>query len=61
MENIRLIETGADYDWAITEITRYFENEPEVGSADGRRFDVLAALIEGYEDKHYPIEARKRA
>ncbi|QND55717.1 helix-turn-helix domain-containing protein [Mesorhizobium huakuii] len=57
MENIRPIETEADYDWAIGEITKYFENEPEVGSLDGDCFDVLATLIEAYEDKHYPIEA----
>ncbi|MGO4339385.1 type II toxin-antitoxin system HigA family antitoxin [Labrys sp. KB_33_2] len=55
MENIRPIKTEADYDWAIAEITKYFENEPEVGSPDGDRFDVLAILIEAYEDKHYPI------
>lgn len=55
MENIRPIKTEADYDWAIVEITKYFENEPEVGSPDGDRFDVLATLIEAYEDKHYPI------
>jgi len=57
MENIRPIRTEDDYNWALAEITRYFENEPEVGSPDGDRFDVLAALIEAYEDKHYPIEA----
>ncbi|WP_027062495.1 helix-turn-helix domain-containing protein [Mesorhizobium loti] len=57
MDNIRPIKTDADYDWAIAEITKYFEDEPEVGSADGDRFDVLATLIEAYEDKHYPIEA----
>jgi HTH-type transcriptional regulator/antitoxin HigA len=55
MDNIRPIRNDADYEWAIAEITRYFENEPEVGSPDGDRFDVLAALIEAYEDKHYPI------
>ncbi|RWC84449.1 MAG: type II toxin-antitoxin system HigA family antitoxin [Mesorhizobium sp.] len=57
MENIRPIKTEADYDWAIGEITKYFENEPEIGSLDGDRFDVLATLIEAYENKHYPIEA----
>ncbi|WP_027052438.1 helix-turn-helix domain-containing protein [Mesorhizobium erdmanii] len=57
MENIRPIKTEADYDWAIAEITKYFENEPEPGSLDGDRFDVLATLIEAYEDKRYPIEA----
>ncbi|MER9300859.1 transcriptional regulator [Mesorhizobium sp. M0621] len=57
MENIRPIKTEADYDWAIAEITKYFENEPEVGSLDGGHFDVLATLIEAYEGEHYPIEA----
>jgi HTH-type transcriptional regulator / antitoxin HigA len=55
MENIRPIKTDGDYHWAIEEITRYFENQPEPGSPDGDRFDVLATLIEAYEDSHYPI------
>ena len=57
MENIRPIKSDADYEWAIAEITRYFENEPEPGSSDGDRFDVLATLIEAYEDRYYPINA----
>ena len=56
MENIRPIKTEADYDWAIAEITRYFDHEPAVGSPEADRFDVLAALIEAYEAKYYPIE-----
>lgn len=60
MENIRPIRTDADYDWAITEITSYFENEPEVGSPDGERFDTLATLIEAYEDRHFPDPAATR-
>lgn len=57
MENIRPIKTDADYEWAIAEITRYFDNQPDVGSPDGDRFDVLATLIEAYENEHYPISA----
>ncbi len=57
MENIRPVRTEDDYNWALAEITKYFENEPETGSPDGERFDVLATLIEAYEDKHYPISA----
>lgn len=57
MENIRPVKTEADYDWAIGEITKYFENEPEVGSLGGDHFDVLATLIEAYENKHSLIEA----
>ncbi|MDW6020461.1 XRE family transcriptional regulator [Mesorhizobium sp. BAC0120] len=55
MENIRPIKTEADYEWAIEEITAYFEDQPEPGTPEGDRFDVLATLIEAYEDAHYPI------
>jgi len=55
MDNIRPVRTEADYVWAIDQITRYFDNQPEIGSADGDRFDVLATLIEVYEERHYPI------
>lgn len=57
MKNIRPIKTEDDYNWAIAEITHYFDNQPEPGTPDGDRFDVLATLIEAYEDKHYPIVA----
>lgn len=56
MKNVRPIKTEADYNWALAEIERYFEHEPEPGSAEGDRFDVLAALIEGYEAKRWPID-----
>ena len=57
MENIRPIKTEADYDWAISEITAYFENQPAPGTPDAARFDVLATLIEAYEDIYYPVAA----
>ena len=44
-----------DYEWAIREISRYFETEPEPGSPDGDRFDVLSALIKAYEDEHFAM------
>ncbi len=56
MENIRAIRNEADYDWALSEIERYFLNEPQLGTPEAERFDVLAALIEAYEAKHWPIE-----
>jgi HTH-type transcriptional regulator/antitoxin HigA len=56
MKNVRPIKTEADYDWALKEIARYFEREPEPGSQEGDRFDVLAALIESYEAKRWPID-----
>lgn len=55
--DIRPLKSEADYDWALREIERYFDQEPEAGTLDADRFDVLASLIEGYEAKHWPIEA----
>jgi HTH-type transcriptional regulator / antitoxin HigA len=54
--DIRPIKTEADYDWALAEIERYFAQEPQSGSPEADRFDVLAALIESYEAKHWPVE-----
>ena len=54
--DIRPIRTEADYEWALHEIEQYFDREPEPGTKKADRFDVLAALIEGYEATHWPIE-----
>ncbi len=57
MENIRPIRTEADYNWALKEIEAFFADQPELGTPNADRFDVLAALIEAYEDKHWDIDA----
>jgi HTH-type transcriptional regulator/antitoxin HigA len=54
---VQPIRSEADYDAALREIAVYFEREPAPGSAEADRFDVLAALVKAYEDKHWPIEA----
>lgn len=55
MENIRPIKTEADYNWALKEIEAYFNNQPKPDTLEADRFDVLASLIEVYEDKHWVI------
>lgn len=57
MMDIRPIRNEADYDWALSEIAVYFENEPAPGTPGADRFDVLAALIDAYEAIHWRIEA----
>jgi HTH-type transcriptional regulator/antitoxin HigA len=54
--DIRPIKTEADYDWALKEIEQYFDHEPEPGSPESQRFDVLASLIEHYEERAWPID-----
>ncbi|WP_081718476.1 helix-turn-helix domain-containing protein [Lutibaculum baratangense] len=53
---VRPIRNEADYEWALEEISRYFEEEPSRGTPEADRFDVLADLIASYEAAHWPIE-----
>jgi HTH-type transcriptional regulator / antitoxin HigA len=53
---IRPLRSEADYDAALEEIERYFEIEPNPGTPEADRFDLLALIIEDYERKRWPIE-----
>jgi HTH-type transcriptional regulator/antitoxin HigA len=53
---IRPIRTEADHEAVLAEIWRLMEMEPEPGSPEGDRLEVLALLSEAYEAKHHPIE-----
>lgn len=55
--NIRPIRNAKDYKTALRELSAYFDHEPEPGSEEGDRFDILTTLVEAYEAKHFPIEA----
>lgn len=55
--DIRAIRDEADYDWALSEIEQYFDEEPARGSPEADRFDVLATLIAAYEAGRWNIEA----
>lgn len=52
---LRPIKTKLDYQNALKEIEQLFDVEPN--SAECDRLDILATLVEAYEQKHYPIEA----
>lgn len=54
--NIRPIHTEADYKAVLREVSAYFDNEPEPGTEDGDRFDILLTLVEAYEAKQFPID-----
>lgn len=53
---IRPIHTEADYKAALREVSVYFEKEPEPGTPDGDRFEVLLTLVEAYEAKHFSVD-----
>ena len=53
--DIKPIHNEADYKAALKAVSRFFENEPVPGSADGDYFEVMLALIGAYEAKAFPI------
>ncbi|WP_349255724.1 transcriptional regulator [Eoetvoesiella sp.] len=53
---IRPVHSEADYKAALKEISRLMESDPELGTPDGDRLDVLATLVQAYEARHYPID-----
>jgi len=53
---IRPLHSEADYDVALNEIERYFENQPKPGTPEADRFDLLALIVEDYERKRWPID-----
>lgn len=50
---IKLIHTEKDYETALNEIERLFDAEP--GTPNGDMLEVLALLVEVYENEHYSI------
>jgi HTH-type transcriptional regulator/antitoxin HigA len=53
--DVRPLHNEQDYDWAINEVTRYFDDQPASGTPDGDRFEILTALIRAYEEKHFEM------
>ncbi len=51
---IKPIRTKADYERALREIERLWGAGE--GTPDGDRLDVLATLVDAYEQKHFPID-----
>ena len=52
---IKPIRTKADHEAALPEIERLWGADE--GTPEGDRLDVLATLVEAYEQAHFPMEA----
>jgi HTH-type transcriptional regulator/antitoxin HigA len=51
---IRPIRTKVDYERTVREIEQLWGARK--GTLEGDRLDVLATLVEAYEDEHFPID-----
>ena len=57
MMEVRPLRSEADYAAALEAIEAFFETEPQPGSPEADRFDLLALGIADCERKHWAIEA----
>lgn len=55
--DIRPVRTQTDYKAALREISVLMELDPELGTPEGDRLDILATLVQAYEARHMKIEA----
>ena|SRR2546425_2449470 len=54
MKNLKPIKTAADYEAALAEIKRLWG--APAGTPEGARLDILATLVDAYENEHYPMD-----
>jgi len=55
--NIVPIHTEADHQATLKEIAALMQGDPESGTPDGDRLDILVTLVQAFEAKHSPIGA----
>lgn len=54
MKNLKPIRTEADYQAALVVIERLWG--ARAGTPQGDRLDILATLVDAYENEHYPMD-----
>jgi HTH-type transcriptional regulator/antitoxin HigA len=52
----RIIKTEADYEEAVARIDALMDTDPDPESDEGKDLELLAMLVEQYEDVHYPMD-----
>ena len=55
--NIQPIRTDADYKASLRQISTLMVTDPEPGTPEGDRLDILATLVQAYEARYIPIGA----
>lgn len=55
--DIQPIRTESDYKAALKKVSVLMASDPELGTPQGDRLDILATLVQAYEARHVPIGA----
>lgn len=53
---IRAIHTEDDYEAALQIASQLVDVDPEVGTPEGDRLEIMSILIERYEADHFPLD-----
>jgi HTH-type transcriptional regulator/antitoxin HigA len=53
---LRMIKTKADYKAGMATLHRLMDRDPEPGTPDSDKLEVLALLLEQYEAQHFPMD-----
>ncbi len=53
---IESITTNTEYRQALQRADNLIDLDPELGTPQADKLEQLVDLIEGWEDKHYPLE-----
>ena len=57
MSQVRPIHCEADYEAALASYEGFFEDEPQPGSPEADRFELLGLVLAKYEEEHFPFAA----
>lgn len=54
---VKPVHNEADYEAALAEYEMFFDREPDPGSDEGDRFELLGLVLAKYEEDHFPFRA----
>lgn len=54
--NIKPIRTDDDYKAALKVVSNLVDADPEPGTPEGDRLDILSILVQAYEAKNFPMD-----
>ncbi|KXJ43399.1 HTH-type transcriptional regulator / antitoxin HigA [Marinobacter salarius] len=57
IEQAKVIKTENQYQSYLSEVQALLLADPEIGSAESERLELLTVLLENYENQNYPVEA----
>ncbi len=54
--DIKPIRIDDDYKAALKEIAALMDSDPDLGTPEGDRLDILTTLVQAYEARHFPMD-----